>query len=137
MQIQPYLFFKGDCEEAFKFYERVLKGKIAALLPYAGSPAEQQISPECRVNILHACLTVGDAVFLASDAPPERYTPPAGFSVNLQINEIPEAERVFHELSAGGKVTMAIQQTFWANRFGMFTDRFGIPWMINCNEPSA
>jgi len=133
MQIQPYLFFKGDCEEAFKFYERVLKGKIEAMLPYAGSPAEQQGSTDCQVNILHARLNVGQAILLASDAPPERYSPPSGFSVNLQIDDVPEAERVFNELSAGGTITMPFQKTFWATRFGMFTDRFGIPWMINCN----
>jgi PhnB protein len=136
MQIQPYLYFKGDCEEAFKFYERVLKGKIDAMLPYAGSPAEQQNS-SCSGNILHACLSVGDARLLASDAPPEHYRQPSGFSVNLEIDEVPEAERVFNELSAGGSIIMPFQQTFWATRFGMFTDRFSIPWMINCNQPTA
>lgn len=137
MQIQPYLFFKGDCEEAFKFYERVLKGKIEAMLPHAGTPAEQHTPPEWRDKIMHARLTVGDAVLMASDAPPEHYKAPQGFSVNLQIDQVAEAERVFNELSAGGNVTMPIQPTFWATRFAMFTDRFGIAWMINCNEQNA
>lgn len=137
MQIQPYLFYKGDCEEAFKFYERVLKGKIEAMLPHAGTPAEQHTAPEWRDKILHARLTVGDAVLMASDAPPEHYKAPQGFSVSLQIDEVAEAERVFKELSAGGNVTMPIQPTFWATRFAMFTDRFGIAWMINCNESNA
>lgn len=137
MQIQPYLFFKGDCEEAFKFYERVLKGKIEAMLPHAGTPAEQHTPPEWRDKIMHARLTVGDAVLMASDAPPEHYKAPQGFSVNLQIDQVAEAERVFSELSAGGNVTMPIQPTFWATRFAMFTDRFGIAWMINCNEQNA
>lgn len=137
MQIQPYLFFKGDCEEAFKFYERVLKGKIEAMLPHAGTPAEQHTPPEWRDKIMHARLTVGDAVLMASDAPPEHYQTPQGFSVSLQIDNVAEAERVFNELSAGGKVTMAIQPTFWATRFGMFKDRYGIAWMVNCNEPKA
>ena len=137
MQIQPYLFFKGDCEEAFKFYERVLKGKIEAMLPHAGTPAEQHTPAEWRDKILHARLTVGDAVLMASDAPPEHYKAPQGFSVNLQIDQVAEAERVFNELSAGGKVTMPIQPTFWATRFAMFTDRFGVAWMINCNDQNA
>jgi len=137
MQIQPYLFFKGDCEEAFKFYERVLKGKIEAMLPHAGTPAEQHTPAEWRDKILHARLTVGDAVLMASDAPPEHYKAPQGFSVNLQIDQVAEAERVFNELSAGGKVTMPIQPTFWATRFAMFNDRFGIAWMINCNDQNA
>ena len=137
MQIQPYLFFKGDCEEAFKFYERVLKGKIEAMLPHAGTPAEQHTPAEWRDKIMHARLTVGDAVLMASDAPPEHYKAPQGFSVNLQIDQVAEAERVFNELSAGGNVTMPIQPTFWATRFAMFTDRFGIAWMINCNEQNA
>ena len=86
---------------------------------------------------MHARLTVGDAVLMASDAPPEHYKAPQGFSVNLQIDPVAEAERVFNELSAGGNVTMPIQPTFWATRFAMFTDRFGIAWMINCNEQNA
>jgi len=114
-----------------------LKGKIEAMLPHAGTPAEQQTAPEWRDKIMHARLTVGDAVLMASDAPPEHYKAPQGFSVNLQINQVSEAERVFNELSAGGKVSMPLQPTFWATRFAMFTDRFGIPWMINCNEPNA
>jgi PhnB protein len=137
MQIQPYLFFKGDCEEAFKFYERVLRGKIEAMLPHAGTPAEQHTPPEWRDKIMHARLTVGDAVLMASDAPPEHYKAPQGFSVNLQVDRNAEAERIFNELSAGGNVTMPIQPTFWATRFAMFTDKFGIAWMINCNEPNA
>ena len=137
MQIQPYLFFKGDCEEAFKFYERILKAKIDAMLPHAGTPAEQNTPPEWRDKIMHARLTVGEAVLMASDAPPEHYSAPVGFSVSLQIDKVSEAERVYNELSIGGRITLALQQTFWATRFGMFTDRFGIPWMINCNQPTA
>jgi PhnB protein len=137
MQIQPYLFFKGDCEEAFKFYERVLKGKIEAMLPHAGTPAEQHTPPEWRDKIMHARLTVGDAVLMASDAPPEHYKAPQGFSVSIQVDRNAEAERIFNELSAGGHVTMPIQPTFWATRFAMFTDKFGIAWMINCNEQNA
>jgi uncharacterized glyoxalase superfamily protein PhnB len=79
MQIQPYLFFNGDCEAAFNFYERCLGGKIEAMLTHAGTPAEQQVPSEWRSKILHARLAVGDAVLIASDAPPGHYQKPQGF----------------------------------------------------------
>jgi PhnB protein len=83
---------------------------------------------------MHARLVVGDAVLLASDAPPAHYSAPQGFSVALQIKDQAEAERVFQTLVENGRVTMPLQQTFWALRFGMLVDRFGIPWMINCEQ---
>jgi len=134
MQIQPYLYFNGNCEEAFKFYEKSLNGKIETMMPHTGSPAEKHVPAEWGSKILHARLVVGDAVLMASDAPPDHYTAPQGFSVSLQIKDPTEAERVFQALSENGKVTMPFQQTFWALRFGMLFDRFGIPWMINCEQ---
>jgi len=134
MQIQPYLYFNGNCEEAFKFYEKCLNGKIETMMPHTGSPAEKHVPAEWGNKILHARLVVGDAVLMASDAPPDHYSAPQGFSVSLQIKDPTEAERVFQALSENGKVTMPFQQTFWALRFGMLFDRFGIPWMINCEQ---
>ncbi|MFZ1049614.1 MAG: VOC family protein, partial [Candidatus Sulfotelmatobacter sp.] len=86
-------------------------------------------------KILHARLLLGDRALMASDAPPGRYEKPQGFSVSLEIETPKESERVFHALSEKGTVVMPIQETFWAVRFGMLTDRFGIPWMINCSKP--
>jgi PhnB protein len=134
MQLNPYLNFNGQCEAAFKFYEKTLGGKIEAMFTHAGTPAEQQTPPEWRDKILHARLTVGDNVLMASDAPPDCYEEPKGFSVSLQINDPKEAERIFYALAENGKVQMAIQETFWAARFGMLVDQFGIPWMINCEK---
>ena len=134
MQIQPYLFFNGNCEEAFKFYEKCFKGKIEAMMPHAGTPAEEHTPPEWANKIMHARLVVGDPVLLASDAPPAHYSAPQGFSAALQIKDPVEAERVFQTLAENGRVTMPFQQTFWALRFGMLVDRFGIPWMINCEQ---
>jgi PhnB protein len=134
MQLNPYLNFNGQCEAAFKFYEKSLGGKIEAMFTHAGTPAEQQTPPEWRDKILHARLTVGDNVLMASDAPPDCYEEPKGFSVSLQINDPKEAERIFYALAENGKVQMAIQETFWAARFGMLVDQFGIPWMINCEK---
>ena len=136
MQINPYLVFNGRCEAAFKFYEKIFGGKIEMLLPHEGTPAAEHVPAEWRGKILHATLRVGDFVLMGSDAPPDHYKMPQGFSVSLGIDNTAEAERVFNALAQGGSVTMPIQQTFWAERFGMLIDQFGIPWMINC-EGSA
>ena len=133
MQMNAYLLFNGNCEEAFKFYEKLLGGKIDAMMVHAGTPAEQQVPAEWRNKILHARMSVGSNILMGSDAPPGRFKQPEGFSVSLQIKEPVEAERLFHALAENGKVGMPIQKTFWAERFGMLVDRFGIPWMINCD----
>jgi PhnB protein len=132
MKVNPYLFFNGDCEAAFKFYEKTLGAKIEALIPHADTPAAKEVPPEWEKKILHGKLFVGDDVLMASDAPPGRYSKPQGFSVSLEVKEPAEAERIFHALAENGTVQMPIQQTFWAARFGMVVDRFGIPWMVNC-----
>lgn len=134
MQLSPYLFFNGQCEEAFKFYSRVLGGKIDGMLTHAGTPAEQQVPAEWRDKILHARMIVGDAALMASDAPPGSYEQPKGFSVSFQVKEPAEAERIFQALAEDGTVQMPFQQTFWSVGFGMLVDRFGIPWMINCEQ---
>ena len=132
MQLNPYLLFNGTCEEAFKFYEKVLGGKIDAMMTYAGSPAESHTPPEWKNKILHARLSVDGEVLMASDAPPDQYKEPNGFSVSISMKNPADGERVFNALGQGGKVGMPFQKTFWAAGFGMVTDRFGTPWMINC-----
>jgi len=134
MQLNPYLTFNGQCEAAFKFYEKVLGGKIEAMLTHEGSPMADQVPPEWRSKIMHTRLTVGDSLLMGSDAPPDRYEPMKGITVSLGIDDPGEAERVFHALSENGTVQMPIQKTFWAARFGMLVDRFGTPWMINCEQ---
>ena len=133
MLLNPYLTFKGQCEAAFKFYEQCLGGKITAFT-FEGSPMAGQMPKEWQKKIMHASLTIGDQVLMGSDPPPDRYQPPQGFSVSLSIDKPAEADRAFHALAEGGTVTMPIQETFWAQRFGMLVDRFGIPWMINCEK---
>jgi PhnB protein len=134
MQLNPYLFFDGRCEAAFKFYEKVLGGKIEAMMSHEGSPMAQNLPPEWRSKIMHARLSIGDKTLMGSDAPPEHQEPMKGFSVTLGIDDPGEAERIFHALSENGTVRMAIQKTFWAERFGMLVDQFGTPWMINCER---
>ena len=132
MQLNPYLLFNGQCEEAFKFYAECLGGKIDGMITHAGTPAEEHVPAEWRNKILHARLVIGDQALMASDAPPGRYNQPQGFSVSIQLKDRAEGERIFNALAQGGEVTMPFDQTFWAKGFGMCVDRFGIPWMVNC-----
>lgn len=134
MQLNPYLTFNGQCEAAFKFYETCLGGKITMMMPHEGTPAAEHVPPEWRQKIIHARLTVGDWVLMGSDAPPGRFEEPKGFSVSLIVDSPADAERLFQALAEKGTVRMTLQQTFWAVRFGMLVDQFGIPWMINCEQ---
>lgn len=134
MQVNTYLLFDGNCEAAFQFYEENLGGKTLSLMRYEGSPAAAQVPPEWRKKILHARIGIGDVVLMASDAPPGRYSEAHGFSVALGVDSPQEAERIFQALEAGGKVGMPLEKTFFAERFGMLADRFGIPWMILCER---
>jgi PhnB protein len=132
--MNPYLLFNGDCEAAMRFYEKSLGGKLEAMFTHEGTPMEKMVPAEWRKKIIHACLKVGDNVLMASDCPPDRYVKPQGFSVNLDFKSPAEAERAFNALAENGSVQMPLQQTFWAAKFGMVTDRFGTPWMINCGN---
>ena len=137
MEMNPYLGFNGNCEAAFKFYEKALGGKIVAMITYAETPMAAEMPADWRGKIVHARMTVGDRVLMGSDAPPDRYHQAAGMSVCFSVDQPVEAERVFKALSDGAKVEMPIAETFWAQRFGMLTDRFGVPWMINCESPNT
>jgi PhnB protein len=132
MQLSPYLYFDGQCEEAFKFYEQVLGGKLDALLTFAGSPAEAEVPAEWGSKIIHADFILGDGVLMGSDCPPGRYEVPKGFSVSIQIDDAAKAEQIFQTLADGGTIQVPFAETFWAKRFGMVVDKFGTPWMINC-----
>ncbi len=133
--INTYLIFNGQCEEAFALYAKVLGGKVEAMMTHEGTPAAEQVPPEWRKKILHARMNLGDSLLMASDAPPGRYEKPQGFSVNITAKTPADAERIYAALSQGGKVTMPLAETFWALKFGMFFDRFGTPWMVNCERP--
>ncbi|MGB6481870.1 MAG: VOC family protein [Candidatus Acidiferrales bacterium] len=134
MQFTPHLNFNGQCEAASKFYEQCLGGKIKAMLPWGGSPAESEVPADWRNKILHATLTVGDQMLMGCDAPPSHFEAPKGISISIDVPDVASSERIFNALAENGKVTMPLQQTFWAVRFGMLVDRFGIPWMINCGQ---
>src|ERR1700734_3881770 len=99
MQLNPYLFFNGNCADAFKFYEKCLGGKIVTMMTHEGTPSAEQVPANWREKILHARLSVGDQVLMGSDAPPDRYEAMKGFSVTININDPKEAERIFHALA--------------------------------------
>ncbi|MGD9501992.1 MAG: VOC family protein [Methyloceanibacter sp.] len=134
MRANPYLTFDGNCEEAFTAYANILGGKIAAMMRFEGAPGTEQMPAEWRQKILHARLAFGDNVLMASDAPQGRFQKMQGMSVTLNIADPAEAERIFAALAEGATVMMPLGETFWALRFGMLTDRFGTPWMINCER---
>ena len=130
----PYLIFNAQCEAAFNFYAATFGGKIVALLRHGDVPMGGPVPPESKNHILHARLAVGDKVLMGSDAMEGRYEASKGFYVNISPADPAEAERLYKALSEGGQVHMPLQETFWAQRFGMFADKFGIPWMINCEK---
>jgi PhnB protein len=132
MQMNPYLNFKGDCEAAFQFYERCLGAKLGPIFRYAGSPMAGEVPAAFQEKIMHGSVTIGDQVLMGADVLPERYEVPKGFSLSLQIKSAEEAERVFRELGEGGEAVMPLAKTFWAERFGVLVDRFGIRWIVNC-----
>jgi PhnB protein len=130
--LNPYLFYDSNCEEAFKHYEKVLGASIELLLRNADGPPDMPSAPERKQKIMHGRISVGGHVLMASDAPPEHYHKPQGFSVSLTMADPAEAERKFAALCEGGSVTMPFSKTFFSKGFGMGIDRFGIPWMVNC-----
>jgi PhnB protein len=133
MELSTYLFFNGQCADAFKFYERCLGGK-AETITYGSSPSEADLPADWQDKIMHARLTVGEEALMGSDAPPGHYQKPQGFSVSVSVRDVTDGERIFKDLSEGGQVQMPFAPTFWAAGFGMCVDRFGIAWMVNCEQ---
>ena len=134
LKLTPYLSFDGHCEQAFKLYEQCLGGKITFMQTYGDSPMAEQTPTEWRKRVMHATLSVGDQLLQGSDSPPGQYQKPQGFSIAIALSDATEAERIFKALSEKGKVQMPLEETFWALRFGYLIDRFGVPWMINCEK---
>jgi PhnB protein len=131
-----HLHFKGDCSEAFRFYAATFGGRIVFAMTYGEAPGAERAPPEVRDQIIHARLDLGSDYLLGCDVTPDRYQKPQGFNLMAHAEQPAEAERLFGILSEGGTVTMPVQETFWAHRFGMCTDRFGTPWMVNCAKPA-
>jgi PhnB protein len=152
MTVQPYLFFPGTCEEAFDFYARALGGKIVEKHHYSempepdGAQAENHGGPSAdamrvardRNYVMHASLSVDGHLIMGADAVREAHEPPLrfeGFKITLGFDDVEDARKAFDALSPGGTIEMPFGPTFWSTGFGMFTDRFDIPWMINGPDP--
>ena len=133
MEISPYLSFNGQCEEAFRFYEKVLNGTLGEISTYGDSPIKDQMPPDWDAKVMHVALTVNGAVLMGSDAPPTQFSQPQGISVSLSKMSVEAGARTFQALAEGGTITMPFEKTFWASGFGMLVDRYGIPWMVNCD----
>ena len=133
MHVNVYLSFKGQCEAAFTFYEQCLGGQLGPIFRYAGTPLADTVPAEWQGKVMHGSVTVGEQVLMGADVVPDRYEEPKGFSLSLHMKSVREADHVFHELAKDGRVVLPLEKTFWADRFGMLIDRFGIPWMINCD----
>ena len=137
MDIVTYLSFDGQCETAFRHYEKILRGKILMMVRNADVPPGTPVAPGTGNRIMHARLSVGGRLLMGGDAPPQFASKPQGFCTSIMVSEPAEAERIFRELAKGGQVNMPIGPTFWAERFGMLIDKFGIPWMVNCETVPA
>jgi PhnB protein len=131
MQVQPYLFFEGRCEEAAKFYEGALRAKIEALMRFQDSPDPGMCPPSDGNKIMHMSLRIGDQTIMASDGRCEGGPTFQGFALSLKVTDKSEADRLFGALSDGGQVQMPLTETFFSPRFGMVADRFGVSWMIH------
>ncbi|MBC8145853.1 MAG: VOC family protein [bacterium] len=133
MQTIPYLNFPGTCREAFTFYQKCLGGEIVVMFTHGQTPAAEHVPPEMHDSIMHARLVADGAQLMGSDAPltDEKL---GGVYVSLHVDTPVEAERIYPLLSKDGKIEVALNETFWAERFAMFTDRFGTSWMINCEK---
>ena len=130
MAIHPYLNFGGNCREAFTRYQEIFGGDLV-LLRMSEMPSNEPVPAEQADLIMHAALSFGDDILMASDDPTGNFDGVRGMHVNYTVPDVAEAERVFAALADGGEVIMPIAETFWSPRFGMCVDRFGTPWMVN------
>jgi PhnB protein len=129
MQIQPYLFFDGRCEEAIEFYRRALGAEVIMLMRYKDSPEPAMVHGNDD-KVMHARLQIGDATVLASDGRCQGRPNFEGFALSLTAADDAEAKRLFGALAEGGQVQLPLAKTFFASSFGMLTDRFGVGWMV-------
>ncbi len=141
MQIQPYLFFDGRCEEALEFYRRTLGAEVEMLMRHKENPdgpaGRMHLPPGSEEKVMHASVRIGETVLMASDGRCEGAVSFEGFSLSVNVPNESDAERVFNALGEGGLVTMPLEKTFWAPKFGMLTDRFGVSWMVSVMHKPA
>ena len=132
MQLQPYLFFDGRCDEAIDFYKRAVGAEVVMLMRFKDTPASapQMHPPEMAERVMHARLRIGDATVFVSDGRCGGKPKFDGFSLAITAPTSADADRIFAALGEGGQVIMPIGKTFFSPRFGMLADRFGVPWQV-------
>jgi PhnB protein len=130
MQVQPYLFFEGRCEEAVEFYRRALGAEVEMLMRFKDSPDPTMVPPNAGDKVMHMSFRIGETAVLASDGRCQGHPSFQGFSLSLTVPHDAEAERLFAALADGGQVQMPLTKMFFSPRFGMVADRFGVSWMI-------
>jgi len=130
MQVQPYLFFDGRCEQALDFYRKSLGAKVEFLTRYKDNPEPKYNPPNSDDKVMHACLRIGDTQVMASDGNCTGKPSFQGFSLTINAASPAEAEQRFNALAEGGQVQMPLNETFFAKSFGMVADRFGVSWMV-------
>ena len=135
MQINHYMMFTGQCREAFDFYAKALGVPVAFAMTYGESPMAGQCEDGQKDWIMHTQIEGGGVVLMGADGPQIDVPAGGGTVINIAVDTPEEAERVFAALLEGGSVTMPIEETFWAHRWGMLVDRYGKPWMVNCMKP--
>jgi PhnB protein len=135
MKLHTYLNYGGNCEQAFRFYEQHLGGKITMMMTHGQQPNANQVPPEQKNAILHARINIGETELMASDVPPERFQPMRSAYLSLTVNSVEEAERIYNLLRDGGEIFMPMEETFFAIRFAMLRDKFGTSWMIAHERP--
>ncbi|RDS78777.1 VOC family metalloprotein YjdN [Dyella monticola] len=141
MEIQPYLFFDGRCEEAIVFYQQALGAQEVMKMRFKDAPPSAGYQPSADVadKIMHATLAIGRTHVLMSDGQADegKKTVHSGFSLSVTADDVASGEKYFNALAEGGQVTMAFQKTFWTDGFGMLVDKFGVAWMVNVVQLGA
>ena len=135
MKLRTYLNYGGNCEQAFRFYEQHLGGKITMMMTHSQQPNATNVPPDRKNAILHARMNIGDTELTAADIPPDRFQPMRSAYLSLSVDSSAEAERIYALLSDGGQVFMPMEETFFAFRFAMLRDKFGTSWMILHERP--
>jgi PhnB protein len=136
MNVNPYVQFGGRCAEAFEYYKQHLGATDVVLMTFAGSPGEAMAPPEWRDKVIHGALKLGAGTIMGTDGMPgQPYNGMQGCALALAVDTPDDAERMFGALSQGGKVTMPMAASFFAQKFGMVTDQFGVAWMVICEAP--
>jgi PhnB protein len=137
MKLHTYLNYGGNCEQAFRFYEQHLGGRITTMMTRAEQPNPNDVPPGWKNSILYASMHLGETDLMAADVPPERFQPMRSAYLSLTVNSTEEAERIYTLLADGGQIFMPMEETFFAFRFGMLRDKFGTSWMILYPRPQS